>query len=241
MRHSAFPQCAQCGMAPLSLNPRAGGPAVLTQLHSPASIVAQNGAAGSDELNAWIGHAAGGQPMSFLLSAGPVVHVAQHSHGSQSLAKACQAAHNQSSPHGKSVRLTARVPRRSVASRLADRAVPVRALRSALGEPHDVQDGPRHMDAQTRMGAQQAHLTDILLSRTLLDYLAPAGCFVRRVVLFWSAICLSCSELTRSCVQAEVVVHIGTDPFTGAQILPNITGIRYARGTSPCCEPTDFP
>ena len=42
MRHSAFPQCAQCGMAPLSLNPRAGGPAVLTQLHSPPSIVAQN-------------------------------------------------------------------------------------------------------------------------------------------------------------------------------------------------------
>ena len=83
MRHSAFPQC---GMGPLSLNPRAGGPAVLTQLHSPPSIVAQNGAAGSDELNAWIGHAAGGQPMSFLLSEGPVV---QHSHTGQSLAKAC--------------------------------------------------------------------------------------------------------------------------------------------------------
>ena len=93
-------------MAPLSLKPRAGGPAVLTQLHSPPSIVAQNGAAGSDELNAWIGHAAGGQPMSFLLSAGPVV---QHSHTGQSVAKACQAAQSQSSPHGKSVRLTARV------------------------------------------------------------------------------------------------------------------------------------
>ena len=98
MRHSAFPQC---GMAPLSLKPRAGGPAVLTQLHSPPSIVAQNGDAGSDELNAWIGHAAGGQPMSFLLSDGPVACTSR-SHRSQSLHNSCQAAHNQSSPHGKS-------------------------------------------------------------------------------------------------------------------------------------------
>ena len=73
--------------------------------------------------------------------------------------------------------------RRSVASRLADRAVPVRALRSALGEPHDVQDGPRHLDAQTRMGAQHAHLTDILLSRTLLSSTSRMFCQTRGSVL----------------------------------------------------------
>ena len=32
---------------------------------------------------------------------------------------------------------------------------------------------------------------------------------------------------TRQPGWADVVVTIGTDPFTGAQLLPNITGIRY--------------
>jgi hypothetical protein len=51
------------GMLPLSLKPCLGGPLVLTHVHLPCSIAAQNGAAGRLELKLWIGHAAGGQPM----------------------------------------------------------------------------------------------------------------------------------------------------------------------------------
>lgn len=33
----------------------------------------------------------------------------------------------------------------------------------------------------------------------------------------------------------EVVVKVGSDPYDGQAILKNITGIRYAWGTNPCC------
>ena len=34
---------------------------------------------------------------------------------------------------------------------------------------------------------------------------------------------------------SDVVIRIGRDPFVGAAILKNITGIRYAWHTNPCC------
>ena len=34
---------------------------------------------------------------------------------------------------------------------------------------------------------------------------------------------------------ADVVVQMGANPFVGAAILRNVTGVRYAWGTNPCC------
>jgi|EP01047_Picozoa_sp_COSAG01_P016978 hypothetical protein len=35
---------------------------------------------------------------------------------------------------------------------------------------------------------------------------------------------------------ADTVIRIGKDPFSGGAILKNITGIRYAWHTNPCCN-----